>query len=118
MTNEKIRNNFAESIRSIRKQNNLTQAEMAEKIGTTQNQYYLWESGKSSPSAETLCKVSNLFDISVDALIGNEPKKTVKNRCQTKVGGKTLCMGEDCNFRIGIVCCAGKGCAKEKGYGR
>lgn len=118
MTNEKIRTNFAESIRNIRKQNSLTQAEMAEKIGTTQSQYYLWESGKSSPSTETLCKVSSLFGVSVDTLIGNEPKKKAKNSCLAKVDGKIFCRGEDCNFRIGIVCCAGKGCAKEKSYGR
>ena len=57
-------------IRELRKLNNLTQTQLAEKLQTTQNTISLWELGKSCPDVESIILICKLFDISADYLLG------------------------------------------------
>lgn len=56
-------------IKLVRKENNLSQTEFANKLGITQSVVSLIESGNSSVSVETLSKMSEIFDVSCDWLI-------------------------------------------------
>lgn len=56
-------------IKLVRKENNLSQTEFANKLGITQSVVSLIESGNSSVSVETLSKMSQIFDLSCDWLI-------------------------------------------------
>ncbi len=48
----------------------LTQREMAEKLDISQPSYIRYENGTAEPSLEKLVKISEIFDVSVDYLVG------------------------------------------------
>ena len=58
-----------EVLLNIRKKNNLSQAEMAEKLYVTRQAVSRWETGETKPNIETLKLISKKFDISVNALL-------------------------------------------------
>ena len=47
-----------------------TQAKMAEMIGCLQTTYQRYESGDRTPSYDVLLRISDVFDVSVDYLLG------------------------------------------------
>lgn len=58
-------------ITKLRKESNLTQLELAEKIYVTPQAVSKWEKGKSVPSIEVLIELTKLFNISIDYLLDN-----------------------------------------------
>ena len=56
-------------IRELRKLNNLTQTQLAEKLRTTQDTISLWELGKSYPDVESVVTLCKLFNVSADYLL-------------------------------------------------
>lgn len=67
--------NFAERIKKLRIDNNYTQSELAKKTGLTPTGISYWESGKAMPNYDTLKRLSDLFNVSIDYLTGNENTK-------------------------------------------
>lgn len=65
-----------ERLKVLRKKNNLTQADLATKFGTSQQMVSFWEQGKCSPDHEILVRLANFFDVSVDYLLGREIAQT------------------------------------------
>ncbi len=61
---------FQERLKELRKQAGLTQREMAEKLFVAQPSYIRYENGSSEPSQENLVRIADLFDVSVDYLLG------------------------------------------------
>lgn len=59
------------NLRSARKAKGLTQRQVAEAIGLSQNGYSYWENGKSKIDQSQLVKLAALFDVSIDYLMGN-----------------------------------------------
>ena len=57
-------------IKQLRKQKGLTQKEMAEAVGVGVSTIAMWESGKRTPSFKLLNDLSNLFDKSIDYILG------------------------------------------------
>lgn len=57
---------------SLRKNRNLSQAELAEAIGVDQTAVHLWESGKTKPRIENLMKLASYFNVSVDELLATD----------------------------------------------
>ena len=57
---------LGKNISEIRKNNNLTQDDLANKYFITRQTISNWENGKSYPDLETLVKISNDFNISLD----------------------------------------------------
>lgn len=54
---------------NLRKNNNLTQDEMAKKLFVTRQAVSRWENGETIPNVDTLKLISNIFDISINSLI-------------------------------------------------
>ena len=52
--------------------NNLTQREVAQKLGIAQPSYIRYENGKAEPTIENLIKLADLFDVSIDFLCGRK----------------------------------------------
>lgn len=50
-----------------------SQIKVAEDIGITQRTYSNYESGRRQPDPETLLKIADYFNVSVDYLLGREP---------------------------------------------
>lgn len=54
---------------NLRKNNSLTQDEMAKKLFVTRQAVSRWENGETIPNVDTLKLISNIFDISINSLI-------------------------------------------------
>lgn len=61
---------FTERLIEQRKQNKMTQRDVAEKLGIAQPSYIRYEKGTAEPSLSNLVKLADLFDVSVDFLLG------------------------------------------------
>lgn len=61
---------FSQRLKSARISKNYTQKDMAERLGTTQGAYQKWESGGREPNFEKLIKLAEVFNVSVDKLLG------------------------------------------------
>lgn len=61
--------NFGEQIKKLRKDQSLTQQEMADKIGVSRQAVSNWENDKNLPDIEMLIIMSQVFRISLDELI-------------------------------------------------
>ncbi len=59
-------------IRAIREEKNLTQNQLAEKIGVVGHNVGDWERGKCEPSISMLIKIANALEVSIDYLVGRE----------------------------------------------
>ena len=66
---------FAERLKTLRKQVKLTQAQIAEKLDISQQAYASWERGIKKPTQENLVKLSKILNVSVDYLLGNTENK-------------------------------------------
>lgn len=64
--------NLGEKIVSLRKKNNLSQEELAEKVGVTRQTISKWELEETTPDINQAKKLSKLFNISLDELTNND----------------------------------------------
>ena len=64
------------NLKAARKAKGLTQTEVANAIGLTQNGYSYWENGKTKIDREQIIKLAALFEVSVDYLRGNTETPT------------------------------------------
>ncbi len=62
--------NIGSKIIQLRKDNNLSQSQLANKIGVSRTIVGNYERGTNSPSVEILLKIANTFNVSVDFIIG------------------------------------------------
>lgn len=65
---------LGKSIIEIRKKNDMTQEEMAERYHVTRQTISNWENGKSYPDLETLVNISEDFHVSLDVLLKGDRK--------------------------------------------
>ena len=63
---------FAERLKELREEKNLSMSELAKKIGVSANTISRWESGKRKPNIDALVILSMCFEVSVDYLCGLE----------------------------------------------
>lgn len=69
--------NIGENILNLRKKNNLSQEQLAEKLGVTRQTISNWELGESSPDLKQSTELSKIFNASLDELVGNDIKNLV-----------------------------------------
>ena len=61
---------FCERLVEQRKLNKMTQRQVAEKLNIKQPSYIRYEKGLAEPSLESLVVLADLFDVSIDYLLG------------------------------------------------
>lgn len=61
---------FSTRLASLRKERNLTQYSLAENLGFSRGQISNYEQGSREPDQDTLLKIADFFDVSVDYLLG------------------------------------------------
>ena len=66
---------FAERLKSLRKEQNLTQQKIAEKLNISRGSYAQWEAQRTQPSSKSLETLANFFNVSTDYLLGNTDNK-------------------------------------------
>ena len=65
---------FNEQIKRLRKENNLTQEEMAKKLNVTRQAISNWENNRNLPDFEMIILIAETFDVSLDELILGDKK--------------------------------------------
>ncbi len=63
---------FQDRLLELRKQYELTQNQMAQKLGITQPAYIRYENGTAEPTQTMLVQIADIFDVSVDYLLGRK----------------------------------------------
>lgn len=63
---------FRKNIYELRKLNRFTQREVAQRLGSSQPSYIRYENGSAEPTLENLVKIADLYDVSVDFLLGRK----------------------------------------------
>ena len=64
-------NPFAQRLRELINANNTTQQKVADSIGVTRQALNNWVNGESLPDALVTARLANIFDVSVDYIVGN-----------------------------------------------
>jgi len=67
-------------IKELRKEKNISQKELSEKIGIDNSQLSKIEKGKMMPTLHQLMEISSIFNVSLDWLIGREELKEPINQ--------------------------------------
>lgn len=75
---------LSDNIRTFRKERSLTQEQLAQALGLTAGAIYKWEAGLSTPDVGLIMELADLFDTSVDVLLGykarNNKQETAAER--------------------------------------
>jgi transcriptional regulator with XRE-family HTH domain len=67
---------LSKRIKQLREENSLSQQKLAETLGVTQQAVAKWEGGKAEPDSTMLLKIADMFNVSLDYLLG---KTNIKN---------------------------------------
>ena len=65
------------NIKRVRESLNMTQKDCADRLGVTLRAWQTYEQGVSEPKNELLCKIADMFDVSIDYLLGRTDVKAV-----------------------------------------
>lgn len=60
---------LSDNIRNYRKENNLSQDELAEKLGVSRQSISLWENGQTQPTVDNIIALAKIFNITADELL-------------------------------------------------
>lgn len=60
---------FSEKLLTLRKANNLTQEQLAEKLEVSRQSVSKWESGQAAPELEKITAMSAIFNVTTDYLL-------------------------------------------------
>ena len=70
---------IAENLQMLRKEKKITQEELAEVFGVTSQSISKWELGLSCPDITLLPKIAQFYEISIDELLGYNPKTSLNS---------------------------------------
>lgn len=68
---------FNDVLKKLRKSENLTQRQLAEKLGFSFSSIGMYESGKREPSFEVLEAIADYFNVNIDYLLDRENKNNI-----------------------------------------
>ena len=88
MDSEQLKTQIGNNIAFFRRRDNLTQAELAEKLNYTDKAVSKWERGESVPDVLTLMQIARVFGVGLDDLTGTTPEEVPEET--PAPGGKTV----------------------------
>lgn len=65
-----MRETIGSRLRAVREQHNLSQTELAEKLGMTQKAISSWENGRTYPRMQQLTEMCQIYDCTLEYLTG------------------------------------------------
>ena len=74
---------ISDNIRNYRKANNLSQDELAEKLGVSRQSISLWENGQTQPTLDNIIALAKIFHVTSDALLSSESSETVSEPAES-----------------------------------
>ena len=78
-----MNNNFKENLRKIRKENNLSQEQLADELGVSRQAISKWESGTAYPEMDKIIALCDKFNLNIDDLLHKDIKE-VKGEEESK----------------------------------
>lgn len=75
--------NLSENLKKIRKDNSLSQEQLADMLGVSRQSVSKWESGGAYPEMDKMLKLCEIFNLNIDELL-NKDIKEVKSEAQSK----------------------------------
>ena len=84
--------NLGKKIAELRKKNNLSQEELAEKVGVARQTISKWEIGDTTPDINQVKIISKIFNISIDELVDNDINNIIVEKVSNteKLAGITI----------------------------
>lgn len=76
-------NKLPDNLKKIRKDNNLSQEDLADELKVSRQAISKWESGSSYPEMEKILQICNKFDLNINDLLNNDIKE-VKEKSESK----------------------------------
>ena len=70
-----MNNNFKENLRKIRKENNLSQEQLADELGVSRQAISKWESGAAYPEMDKIIALCDKFNLNIDDLLHKDIKE-------------------------------------------
>ena len=78
---------FIEKLRGLREDNDLTQQQIADLLGTSQTMYARYERGANEMPIRHLVTLCRFYNVSADYFLGTTPNKHIKSAiCAMKHG--------------------------------
>lgn len=106
MDDEKVKTRIGANIAYYRKKTGMTQAGLGERLNYSDKAVSKWERGDSIPDVLTLMQIASLFEVTVDALLGDVnalPENPGKlERAMTQVSEKALRRKANKNIILGL----------------
>ena len=110
-----MNNNLSENLKKIRKDNNLSQEQLAEKLGVSRQAISKWESGAAYPEMEKIIQLCDKFDMNIDDLLHRDIREikgeqTSKNNLNKFIDSflnyitDTISLFSSMNFKSKIKC--------------
>ena len=75
-----MKNNFSENLKKIRKENNLSQEELAEELNVSRQSISKWESAQAYPEMDKIITICNKFNVNIDDLLYKDIKETTSEK--------------------------------------
>lgn len=63
---------FGDRLKEVRIESDLSQEEFGKKLGVLKSTVSNWENNRATPTYDMLCKIADIFKVSIDHLLGNE----------------------------------------------
>lgn len=110
-----MNNNLSENLKKIRKDNNLSQEQLAEELGVSRQAISKWESGIAYPEMDKIIQLCNKFELNIDDLLNKDireikgeeiSKKNINNVIDSflKFITDTINLFYNMNFKSKIKC--------------
>ena len=84
---------LTERLKELRHEKNVLQKDVANYLNITTSAYGFYEKGKRIPDSETLTKLANYFNVSLDYLVG---KTNMKNHSNSE---ETIALHSDYDYK-------------------
>ena len=90
--------NIGEQITKLRLEQNMTQEALAEKLGVSRQAVTKWESSASTPDISKLVRIADLFQVSLDRLVGRGDTLYDKLRDRIEIMSVGVPLDKDAEF--------------------
>lgn len=99
---------FSEKLTALRRQNGISQEQLADRLGITRQSVSKWESGAVMPEIEKLVVLSDLFQVSVDYLVKDQlemPEVSAAEPARQPLEAKVDALSRQAQENFGSVFC-------------